>query len=275
MMLQRKCMLQQNMIKDVQRCCLRDENLMAALMYGSFTTGEGDAFSDIEFALFFRDDVIETLDQARWLEKIAPLLLYFKDDFGHHTAVFQNLVRGEFHFEPFSRLSMIEGWYGLAAFPSYESTILVDRTGDLRRLLAPIIGDQPERNTDETIFSLAANFSNLMLFGSNLLLREEYARAWALLSDAQMYLLKMLRLSLGTTDHWLNPAKNLEKDIPESLYKKYGECIAGLEPEKLCTAYSRTWFWGNELMEKLFREKGLSFPQALQLALCRRFGEKV
>lgn len=264
-------MFQQNMIEDVKRCCLRDENLMAALMYGSFTTGEGDSFSDIEFVFFFKDETFESLDQARWLEKIAPLLLYFADDFGHHTAIFSNLVRGEFHFEPFSRLPIIESWYGLTAFPSYESTIIVDRTGDLGRYLAPLIGQQPDRLSSETLFSLAANFCNLMLFGSNLLGRKEYARAWALLPNSHTYLLKMLRINLITTDHWLNPSKNLEKDIQKSFYERFQDCTSALEPERLRKAYAKTWFWGNELMENLFGKTSLSFPKKIREALSERF----
>ncbi|HYN89578.1 MAG TPA: lincosamide nucleotidyltransferase Lnu(B), partial [Ardenticatenaceae bacterium] len=46
--------LQEEMIARVRQLCHADERVVAALMYGSFTKGEGDGFSDIEFYLFIR-----------------------------------------------------------------------------------------------------------------------------------------------------------------------------------------------------------------------------
>src|SRR5215212_8769943 len=88
------------MIERVRTLCQQDQRLMAALMYGSFARGEGDQFSDIEFALFFVDDQLPLVDQAAWVAQIAPVELYFADDIGHQTAIFNNLIRGEFHFKP-------------------------------------------------------------------------------------------------------------------------------------------------------------------------------
>jgi predicted nucleotidyltransferase len=54
---------QEEMIGRVREACERDDRLVSALMYGSFALGEGDAFSDIEFYLFFRDDALEEIDE--------------------------------------------------------------------------------------------------------------------------------------------------------------------------------------------------------------------
>ncbi len=35
-------------------------------MFGSFAIGEGDAFSDIEFAVFIQDEYFEKFDQRSW-----------------------------------------------------------------------------------------------------------------------------------------------------------------------------------------------------------------
>src|SRR3954447_5748983 len=40
--------VQEAMIARLRDLCLQDERVVAALLYGSFTRGEGDAFSDIE-----------------------------------------------------------------------------------------------------------------------------------------------------------------------------------------------------------------------------------
>jgi lincosamide nucleotidyltransferase len=85
------------MIERVRRVCQEDQRLTAAMMYGSFVQGEGDGLSDIAFILFFEDDALEDLDQE---ERILPDELYFVNEYGNGTVIFDNLVRGEFHFDP-------------------------------------------------------------------------------------------------------------------------------------------------------------------------------
>ena len=93
-------MLQQEaMIERTRHVCREDERLVAAMMYGSFAQGEGDGFSDIEFILFFEDEELEDLDQEEWVSKISPVGLYFVNEYGNGTTVFENLLRGEFHFD--------------------------------------------------------------------------------------------------------------------------------------------------------------------------------
>jgi lincosamide nucleotidyltransferase len=60
-------MLQQEvMIEKVRKLCDQDERVVATLMYGSFTLGEGDRFSDIEFYLFFADEALDGLEGEAW-----------------------------------------------------------------------------------------------------------------------------------------------------------------------------------------------------------------
>ena len=95
---------QEAMIERVREICHRDERLAAAMMYGSFARSEGDEFSDIEFILFFYDDAREDVDQEEWVSRVAPVELYFINEFGNGTAIFENLVRDEFAFDSASDL---------------------------------------------------------------------------------------------------------------------------------------------------------------------------
>ena len=102
-------MLQQEvMIEKVRELCERDERMVAALMYGSFALGQGDRFSDIEFYLFFADKTLDELEEEAWVGQIAPLELYYVNEFGNDTAIFENLVRGEFHFEAASNVELVD-----------------------------------------------------------------------------------------------------------------------------------------------------------------------
>lgn len=242
-------MLQLKMIAHLREACRGDERVSGALMFGSFTTGEADAFSDIEFAVFIRDDDFESFDQRAWLDAVSPVAAYFPDDFGHHTALFENGVRGEFHFMRASDVSVVAGWRGYGWFPSLDAAVLLDRTGELSRHAAALVGGPPARGGAAPAEGLALNLLNLMLLGANLLNRGEFARAWALLSGVHGNLLKLVRLHEGTTDHWPTPSRALERDLSDAAYRRYLTCTAGARPGALCAAYRESWRWSRELFE--------------------------
>jgi lincosamide nucleotidyltransferase B/F len=223
-------MLQRVMIERVRHLCRLDERLAAAMMYGSFAQFEGDEFSDIEFILFFYDEVLGDVDQEEWVARIAPVELYFVNEFGNGTAIFENLIRGEFHFDKASDIQSVdESWKETDWFPSLEATLVLDRTGELSRRLQKIVGPPLDRHTPEQIRFLCNCFVNWFLFGSNLLMRGELARSLDLLGIVQDQLLRMVRVSEYSTEHWFNPSKRLEKDISEASYARYVTCTAELD----------------------------------------------
>lgn len=239
-------------------------------MFGSFATGEGDQYSDIEFALFFADESLPQLDQRAWISQVEPVDLYFADDYGHHTAIFANLVRGEFHFEPASKIPIIETWQGCAWFPSMEATLIVDRTGAVEQYLRPFIAPPPDRNTPTEATSVIDNFINLALLGTNVLARGEAARAWALLGSLHANLLKLIRLAEGATQHWPTPSRALEADISAHAYERYRSCTADLDPSRLWPAYRNTWRFGRELMAHVARRNQIALPASAMDALSER-----
>jgi lincosamide nucleotidyltransferase len=253
-------MLQQGMITRFREACRGDERVVGALMFGSFTTGEGDAFSDIEFAVFIRDDSFVDFGQRAWLDAVSPVAAYFPDDFGHRTALFENGVRGEFHFMRASDVAVVESWRGYGWFPSLRAAVLVDRTGELSRHASALVGWPPARGGAELAEGLALNLLNLMLLGANLLNRGEFARAWALLAKAHENLLKLVRLREGTTAHWPTPSRSLEGDLPAAAYRRYVTCTAGAQPGALCAAYRESWRWSRELFETVARSLNIVLP---------------
>lgn len=242
-------MLQQEMIERFREACHQDERVIGTLMFGSFTIGEGDAFSDIEFAVFIRDDSFERFEQRSWLDAVSPVAAYFLDDFGHHTALFQNGVRGEFHFNRASDLPVIASWRGYGWFPSLDAAVVLDRSGELSHHARALVGGPPERGGASLVADLALNLVNLMLLGANLLNRGEFARAWALLGKAHDNLLKLVRLYEGATDHWPTPSRALENDLTDAAYERYVACTASARPGPLCTAYCESWTWSRELFK--------------------------
>jgi len=269
-------MLQQEaMIERTRSVCREDERLAAAMMYGSFAQGEGDGFSDIEFILFFKDDELEDLDQEEWVSRISPVALYFVNEYGNGTAIFDNLVRGEFHFD---RASEIEGVVGESMrdadwLPSLQDTLVLDRTGELTLRLQEIVGPPPERDTPGQVRFVCDCFVNWFLFGSNLFARGELARSLDLLKIVRDRLLQMVRVLEGSTLHWFNSSKFLEREISETSYARYVACTASLDRDVLRQAYISAWAWGREIMASLAKRHGLALPATLLRRLDGRFAE--
>ena len=235
-------MLQQEaMIERTRRVCREDERLAAAMMYGSFVQGEGDEFSDIEFILFFEDAALESLDQREWVSRISPVGHYFVNEYGNGTAIFENLIRGEFHFDRFSEIATVVGESMRDAdwLPSLEDTLVLDRTGELTRRLQMIVGPAPERDTPGQVRFLCGCFVNWFLFGS--------------------------------TTHWFSSSKFLESEISAASYDRYAACTARLNSDELRDAYLSAWEWGRELMSSLADRHGVVLPHDLQERLDVRF----
>src|SRR5919107_4116377 len=164
------------MIERVRELCHRDERVVSALMYGSLALGQGDRFSDIEFYLFFEEAALQGLDEATWVSQIAPLSLYYVNEFGNSTAIFENLIRGEFHFEAASEVGLVEAWE-TAWFPSLASAVLVDKSGELSRRVRKLVRRPLDLDTPERALFVCRSLINWTLMGANLLERGECARA--------------------------------------------------------------------------------------------------
>ena len=256
-------MLQQEaMIEKVREACGRDDRLVSALMYGSFALGEGDGFSDVEFYLFFRDDALEEVDEERWVAQVAPLWLYYVNEFGNGTAIFENLVRGEFHFEGASSRDLIDGWE-VAHFPSLKAAVVADKDGELTRRMRRLVGPPPNLDTPERALFLCNSLVNWTLMGVNLLNRGEYARAEASLTLVHAHLLRAARLVEGTTANWLSPSRRLEEDLTPAAYERFRASTAALGVGQLARAYRSTWGWSTELIAGLSERHGFELPAAL------------
>jgi len=263
---------QEVMIEKVRQLCEDDERVMAALMYGSFALGQGDRFSDIEFYLFFEDEALGGLVEEAWVGQIAPLGLYYVNEFGNGTAIFKNLIRGEFHFEAASNVGLVDAWE-TAWFPSLESAVLVDKSGELSSRVGRLVQRPPDLDTPERALFVCRSLTNWTLMGANLLQRGEYARAEAFLTLVHDHLLRDVRLVEGSTANWLSPSRRLEEDVSASSYERYRACTAALNAKQLFRAYASCWEWGRELMGELATRHTLTLPEALLDELDRRLGQ--
>ena len=264
---------QEHMIQAVRELCKEDERIAAAAMYGSFTRGEGDEFSDIEFYLFVDDSSHDTFDLEAWIPKIAPVDECFQNEFGTTVALFSSLIRGEFHASPASSMSQVRTWSSNVWIQDVDSIVILDRTGELKEHLSALVGSGPERSDLNEVSLVLRRFLDWIVFGTSVLRRGEYARALELLWFVHRHLLWMVRILEGTTAHYPTPSKALEADISAKAYERYKTCTAVLSRESLEDAYTASWSWGKELMTALSQSCGIPQPKTVMTRLDERFTE--
>lgn len=245
-------MIQLQMIEKVRDIALSDEAISSILMYGSFTKGEGDQYSDIEFYIYHKTE--EYPDKLSFVSQIAPVMLFFTNEFGTDVAIFDNLIRGEFHFHPIANMEEIRSWAEMISFEFKDKMNLVDKDGILTAILDSIPPVKPQQNTPENKDFLTQNLLNNLIFANNLILRGEYAHAHQLFVFIQRYLLWLMRLHLSAENHWEAPTKKLEEDIPYEWYRKYEQCIPTLNKDSL----QNSLMSAVALSDELFRELEIS-----------------
>lgn len=241
-------LIQKKIIDNVKDKCIQDDSISACMMYGSFTKGEGDQYSDVEFYLFIADDLIHHFNSKHWISAVHPVDLIFYNEYGTEVAIFSNMIRGEFHFLPESKIDIIKSFKPTGVFPDTEAMYIYDSTGKLRPLLKGLGGSGPDRMTNENVNFTFNNFVNSWLMGVNVMKRGELARSLEVLTQVQKYLLQLIRVKEQTVERWLNSTKNLEQDISTESYNDYAATTSKLEENELTIAYANAL----EVLEKIY-----------------------
>jgi lincosamide nucleotidyltransferase B/F len=257
-------LIQEEMIDRVRQLCHQDERISVALMYGSFTRGQADEYSDIEFYIFIRDSDYDAFKPVDWVRQISPLGIYFVNQIGFGVAIFENLIRGEFGFQKMSQLPILRTFKQIVNFDDMSSMVILDRTGELQEHLNFLTDPGPSRASRESIIFLYHNFLNSILSGINVLARGERARALDTLEFVQKFLLWLVRIQEDKLLYAETRAyKNIEKDIPGPVYARYIECTGSLHGHSLECAYGAAWLWSKELIDDLARKFEIDPPSTL------------
>lgn len=242
-------MEQLKLIDKVKSQAYSDDNISAVLMYGSFTKGEGDQYSDVEFYVFIKD--MDIFNSREWVSNIRPIELFFTNEYGTEVAVFDNLIRGEFHFHSVSEIDVVKSWEGFMSFENADKMNLVDKDGLLSEALSSIEIISPDRNNPEDIQWIAESLINLLIMTGNLIKRKEIAHAQQSFFFIQRNIILLMRIENNSTKHWENPTKKLEEEIPHTWYEKFSRTIPVLNIESLQSSFAACLSLCNELFERL------------------------
>jgi len=244
-------LIQNKIIQNVREKCIQDESVSTCMMYGSFTKGEGDQYSDVEFYIFIEDDKVKNFSSRHWISDVYPIDLIFYNEYGTEVVIFSNMIRGEFHFLPESELEIIKSFKPTGVFPNTNSMYIYDRTEQLKPLLYALGGVGPHRMTDENVNFAFNNFVNAWLMGVNVMKRGELARSLEALTQIQKFILQLIRVKEQTVERWLNSTKNLEEDISIESYNDYVSITSTLKENEIKDAYKSALKFAGKLNDIL------------------------
>jgi|SRR5690625_1339540 len=245
-----------------------DARIVAALLYGSWTAGEADEHSDLEAYVFVAPG--QEIDPRAFAEQIAPVRLCHTNMFGVHSIVFDDLMRGEFHFDPADEIDKIASWQGMIHLPDPERAVLVDRDGRLTELAHELTRVEPD--PVETAQLKADELANWTLMVSHLLARGEAARAaFFLNSVVSPHQLQLLRLLQKSTDHWLTPSRALEEDLPSHV-ERHAATTARAELAAVTGAARESWAWSRELIAQAHERWDTSYAADLHDDIAAHLG---
>ncbi|HOB76115.1 MAG TPA: nucleotidyltransferase domain-containing protein [Phycisphaerae bacterium] len=252
-----------------------EPRLEGVLLYGSWTMGEADAYSDIEAYLYVNDDDAADFDGRAFVEQLAPVKLAYINMYGLLAVVFDDLMRGEFHVEAAGKgIPEIASWRGLVHLPEPGAAILLDRHGRLAKATACLTQPcQPE--PVQTAQQIGNELTNWTLALGQILARGEIARGHALLhtviAPQQLQLCRLLR---GTTAHWLTPSRALEADLPLEDRLRYAATTARLRDEEVRQAAKASWDWSRELIGQAVQRWRIVVPESLHDAITELLDKK-
>ena len=226
-----------------------DERVQFALVYGSFTQGSGDRFSDVEYYAFVEKQ--QEFEILAWLEHALnfssfQILHHVVNEFGTPNVTVSGLIRIELHVQPVERMPDILHWPGEHIHP--ERMLVKDQDGKLRALLQEL-ASKPEADPSAEAQLILDRAVNWLVFGLNVLRRGEGVRALELLRWIQVALLRLARIEQGQTAHWLNPYRLAEKELPVIIMDRYATLTGGLQELEPC--YWAAWGWLRELVDTL------------------------
>lgn len=247
-------MLQIQLINKTKLLAVEDTNISSVLMYGSFIKGEGDKFSDVEFYIFYNKD----FSHEEWVNKICRTLLFFTNEFGTEVAIFENMIRGEFHFLPIQEINIVKSWEGILSFEYHKEMILVDKNNSLTKILSSIDKKRPQHSSQHSIDWIYMSQLNNLIMVRGLIERGELAHAQQCFQYIQKYLLYLIRIEVNADNHWESPTKKLESEVPTEWYIVYKNCIPTLNEVSLrekfnyCLDILQTQFKNISVSENVF-----------------------
>ena len=254
----------------------RDSRVVGVLASGSLCEGRGDAYSDLDLALFVKDADLPSFDREwkGWAGQFGRMLLAYVGAVGHPWAVFDAEplpLRVDFSLWPASRLDAVSDWpvapTSVAAIVLYDATggAIVERARSLvgQSLAPPDAARAFESDSGDFWYYLLRDIGKLER-------GDRWGAHWELQVVLVGSLLGLLRLEAGAVDHWRgsSPAHRASTELPPSRLSEVEAALPkGLDENEIrrsllalaeqarrvCAALSarECWAWPDELADRV------------------------
>jgi len=252
-----------------------DKRIVGLVDYGSSSEGRADPFSDLDLALFIRDDDFVSFEQdwKQWAAQFGPLLLAYIGGVGHPWTVYDATplpLRVDFAFHRASALDIVLTWPNAPL--SASAMVLYDDTeGALTAYVQQLVGQfLGPADLHQSFERICGDFWYYWLRTWTKLVR---GNLWAARYDFNTILLGnligLLRLEANAVDRWrstsvasaveqlLAPHRLAQLDacVPErgatSLRYAFGAAAQLAYDVSAGLAAAHKWTWPHHLAERV------------------------
>lgn len=249
----------------------RDDRIVGVLDYGSSSEGRADAWSDVDVAVFVRDDAFEDFEREwkQWAAQFGTLLLAFISPFEHPWVVYDTQplpLRVDFDFHRESGAGDLSAWPN--APESVDAMVWYDAAGgrltaSVERLVGQSLGPL---DVAETFDRVSGSFWYYALRTYSKLQRGHY---WAARFDLNFMvtgnLLALLRFEAGAVDRWRasDPSAGIERVLTAERLAQLNLCIPPASNESLHAALRAGVHLASEVCPVISERHGWEWPEIL------------
>jgi lincosamide nucleotidyltransferase len=248
-----------------------DPRIVGLIDYGSTAEGRGDRWSDLDAAVWLRDQDFEAFEAGwrSWASGLGDLLLAYVGAIGHPWVVYRAdplPLRADFALHRASDLDRIATWP--SAPISVEAAVWYDATGGaLSERITALVGNDLGPPDLERAFERSSGdlWYYALRVRTKLLRGELWAARWEFNTVILDNLMWLLRIEAGAVERWRASiaATGLERAISSARLRRLDRCIPGPARAGLERAQTHAWELGRELCATLAAANGWGWPEAL------------
>lgn len=259
------------MIRRVVAAAEDDPRIVGLADYGSSSEGRADEWSDVDLAVFVRDDDLEPFEHQwkTWAARFGPLLLAYISGVGHPWTVYDAApvpLRVDFDVHRESGLDAMLSWPN--APTSVEAMVLYDATGGRLIALARQLVGQSLAPADllATHERVCGDFWYYVLRTCGRIGRgEEWAARYEFTVIVTGLLRALLRLEAGAVARWRasESSAGIEHVLTLRRLAQLNACIPGPGIESVRGALAEAARLGREVCANILATRGWPWPALL------------
>lgn len=256
-------------VVDVARA---DSRIAGLLDYGSRSEGRDDEWSDVDLAVFIRDEDYDAFDREweGWAAQFGPVLLAFVGDIDNHWVAYEHdpaPLRADFslHRASVAASDALSTWPNAPL--SVDHILLIEKTGTLRpHVEAMVKRDLGPPDVPERFGLVVAGFWYYAIRTWNKLQR---GPTWGVRFDLEFImhgnLMALLSLEAGEVDRWTasDAAADIERDISPERLAVLNACIPTPDSGSLAPSLARIICLGAIASSSAAERYGRPWPEAL------------